>query len=459
MNASITAASPSGSESTGHPKGLYLLFSVEMWERMSYYGMRALLSIYMIDKARGGFGWTAKDALSIYGTYTGLVYLSPLLGGFIADRFLGQRRAVVLGGVLMMIGHFLMAVPGTAAFYCALGFLIFGNGFFKPNISTMVGGLYRKGDARRDAAFTIFYMGVNLGAFLAPLVCGTLGEKVGWHYGFAAAGVGMGLGLINFLYFAKRLLGTIGLAPAKRELGVVVENKPLTREEKDRMTVILVLAAFVIIFWMGFEQAGGLLSIYAEQKVDRAIFGWVLPTSWLQAVNPMFIFILGPLFATLWTNLGRSGKDLPIPIKMALGLIFAGVGFVVMLGAASQTAGGGKAALGWLVVTYFVHTLGELCLSPVGLSMVTKLAPVRYASLCMGAWYLSNAIANKLSGFVGGFAAELGEFQIFAGLAGVAIFAGVVLIGVSRPLRRMMHGACSHLSAEARTSTSSPSSA
>jgi POT family proton-dependent oligopeptide transporter len=453
MSATAETADPP----TRHPPGLYLLFTTEMWERMSYYGMRALLTLYMVDKTRGGFGWDKKDALAIYGWYTGLVYLTPLLGGFLADRYLGQRRAVTIGGVLMMIGHFLMAVPGVPAFYAALSFLILGNGLFKPNISTMVGGLYREGDPRRDGAFTIFYMGINLGAGLSSYVCGTLGEKVGWDWGFGSAGVGMGLGLIVFLVLAKRLLGDIGTKPGAAAATVKSdtadakgyrdvpafkeEHAPLTTEERDRIKVILILAVFVIFFWAAFEQAGGLMNLYTDEKVNRFVFGWEIPTTWFQSVNPAFIMLLGPIFAAMWTRLGKEGKDPSIPVKMGLGLLLLSLGFVLMLGASRQSAAEGKAALMWVVGAYFLHTMGELCLSPVGLSMVTKLAPKRLASLLMGAWFLSNAIANKLAGAIGGYADELGEFKLFGFIVAFTAVAGVVLIAIAAPLRRMMHGA------------------
>ncbi len=427
---------------SGHPKGLYLLFTTEMWERMSFYGMRALLVLYMVDKTRGGFGWSQAKALDIYGTYTGLVYLTPLLGGFLADRYLGQRRAVVTGGVLMMIGHFLMAVPGITAFYAALTFLICGNGLFKPNISTMVGGLYEEGDVRRDGAFTIFYMGINTGAFLSPLICGTLGEKIGWDWGFGSAGVGMGLGLISFLLFQKKLLGNIGLPPARRSAETnAAHTPPLTRIEIDRITVICVFALFVIFFWAAFEQAGGLMNLYTDQKVDRILFGWEIPTTWFQGVNAILIVMLGPIFSMMWTRLGRQGKDPSTPLKMAFGLFFVSLGFVCMMAAAKQSEASGKSALVWILATYFFHTVGELCLSPVGLSVVTKLAPARYASLLMGVWFLSNAAANKLAGVVGGYSEKLGEFQLFFTIALATAAAGLVLFFLVAPLKRKMHGA------------------
>jgi POT family proton-dependent oligopeptide transporter len=408
-----------------------------------------------VDKSKG-LGWDKKEALSLYGWYTGLVYLTPLLGGYLADRVLGQRRSVLIGGALMMGGQFCLALPGVSMFYSGLMLLVVGNGLFKPNISTMVGELYRAGDPRRDGAFTIFYMGINLGALLAPMVCGTLGEKIGWNVGFASAGVGMGLGLLTFLALGQRLLGDIGKDPAARakakaetadakgyrEGGTFAEEeKPLTREEKDRVVVIVILAVFVVFFWAAFEQAGGLMTLYTDEKVDRLVGSFLIPTTWFQAINPVFILVLAPIVATLWTTLGRSGKDPSIPVKMGFGMIVLSLGFVLMLGAVKQSAAEGKAALMWVVGAYLLHTMGELCLSPVGLSMVTKLAPKRFASLLMGCWFLSNAIANYLAGVVGGYAEKMGEFNLFATIVAFTAVPGVVLILLGGALRRMMHGA------------------
>jgi proton-dependent oligopeptide transporter, POT family len=454
-----TAAAPTadgpklpGGTFLGHPRALYLLFFTEMWERMSYYGMRALLVLYLTDKVRGGFGWSKAEALSLYGTYTGLVYLTPLFGGIIADQLLGQRRSVVIGGTLMMIGHFLMAVPGVPAFYAAIAFLIAGNGMFKPNISTMVGQLYRAGDPRRDGAFTIFYMGINIGAFLSSAVCGTLGEKYGWDWGFGSAGVGMLIGLVLIIAFGKMALGDVGLRANKKDKAELASNKAaaaqqkvataaLTREETHRIIVIIVLLVFVVFFWAAFEQAGGLMNLYTDEKVDRFFFGFQVPTTWFQAFNPIFIVVLAPVFAGMWTKLGNVQKDPSIPLKMAFGLLLLSAGFVFMLGASKQAEAAGKAALFWVVAAYLFHTMGELCLSPVGLSMVTKLAPARIGSLLMGTWFLANAIANKLAGVIGGYAEQLGEFTLFLGIVIATAAAGIVLAVLSPLLKKMMHGA------------------
>jgi POT family proton-dependent oligopeptide transporter len=443
----------------GHPTGLYLLFTTEMWERMSYYGMRALLVLYMVSASnKGGFGWSQSRALEIYGLYTGLVYLTPVVGGFLADRYLGQRLSVTLGGILMMLGQFVLAAPGNveSLFFGGLALLVIGNGFFKPNISTMVGGLYAPGDARRDGAFTIFYIGINVGAFLASAVCGTLGEKFGWTYGFGSAGVGMGLGVVVFLALSNRLLGDVGKAPKAVSGDSTRASTPgaaLTSQEVDRIIVILVLALFVVFFWAAFEQAGGLMNLYTDSKVDRHVLGWEVPTTWFQAVNPLFIMLLGPVFAEVWSSLGRKHKDPSIPAKMALGLLLLAFGFVFMMGASKQSEAQGKAALMWVVAAYFVHTAGELCLSPVGLSMVTKLAPARFASLLMGAWFIANAVANYLAGLIGTYAEKLGEFELFLAITVAAAAAGVVLLALAPKLKRMMHGAD-----EAQPSDDQPSS-
>jgi POT family proton-dependent oligopeptide transporter len=440
----MQATDAAGAARKGHPRGLYLLFFTEMWERMSYYGMRGLLVLFLTSKLSGGFGWSTSDALSLYGTYTGLVYLTPIAGGFIADRFIGQRKAVVLGGTLMMIGHLVLALPSVSMFYTGLGFLIVGNGFFKPNISTMVGGLYPQGDGRRDGAFTIFYMGINLGAVLGNFICGTLGEKVGWHYGFASAGVGMFLGLVAFLALQRKLLGQVGLEPTKPEPRPVAvqagEKKAFTRQEIDRIVAIFIIALFVVAFWTGFEQAGGLMNLYTNEKVDRSLFGWEVPTTWFQNFNSAFIVILAPVFAALWGWLAARGKDPNPAVKMGLGIILLSVGFLFMLGASSESAAAGKAAAWWVIMAYLFHTMGELCLSPVGLSMVTKVAPARIVSAMMGVWFLANAAANKLAGVIGAYSENVGEFGIFLYVTIGTGVAGVILLGVAPLLKKMMHG-------------------
>lgn len=428
------------------PPALYLLFFVEMWERMSYYGMRALLVLYMTAAtAAGGFGWSNADALSLYGWYTGCVYLTPLLGGWMADRYLGLRKSVTIGATIMMIGHIAMAFPGLPSFYLGLGCLILGNGFFKPAMGQLVGSLFAEGDRRRDGAYTIFYVGVNTGAFIAPLISGTLGEKFGFHWGFGAAAVGMFIGQILFLTVGPRLLGNIGIRPAaaiqKEKTILEKTHGALSRIEKERLTVIFSLMFFVVVFWTAFEQAGGLMTLYTNDKVDRMIFGWEVPTSWFQSLNPVYIMTLGPLFAWFWTRLALKGRDPSPPQKFGYALILMGLGFLFMVFAAQESTAFGKASVHWILLSYFFQTCGELCMSPVGLSMVNKLTPSRFGTMMMGIWYLSFAVANKLSGVVGSYADKLGEVQLFGAIAAVAGVCGLVLlVFISKPLTRRMHG-------------------
>jgi proton-dependent oligopeptide transporter, POT family len=475
------------------PRALSTIFFTEMWERFSYYGMRALLVLYLVH----ALGYQRSDALELYAVYTALVYISPLIGGYLADRYLGTRKAILIGGITMALGHFAMAFPPLL--HLALGLLIAGNGFFKPNLATLLGTYYRENDARRDPGFTIYYMGVNLGAFFSPLVAGTLGEKVGWHYGFASAGVGMCLGLAQFVIGHDRLgakglpggktrldrgdwtqvivisagmiplvYGAMGawavVGPAWNSLGglgqlavaaIVVTAlwfggnhlhgrnsaapEPLTREEWHRIVAILVMGLFVIFFWMGFEQAGGTMNLFADQQTDRSVFGWEIPASYFQAINPLAIFILGLPFAALWLRIDRTRFALPTPAKMALGLMILGLGFVVLGIAQSRADLVGKVGPQWLFFAYVLHTIGELCLSPVGLSMVTKLAPARVAALMMGIWYLANAAANYLAGILEGLL-KGSSFPLYWFLVASSIGAGLVLLAITPLIKRMMHG-------------------
>ncbi len=448
--------------SKGHPKGLYLLFFTEMWERFSYYGMRGILILYLTKTLlEGGLAIRPEDASLIYGFFTGFVYFTPLIGGWLADRYLGQRKAITIGGITMMLGQFtLFAINSHAGMYAGLFLLIIGNGFFKPNISTLVGRLYKDGDSRRDSAFSIFYMGINFGAFFAPLVVGVFSDQwfavkdatgaivtYGYKYGFLVAGLGMLLGQLIFNGFARKYLGDIGLHPATSASAKTVdlknEIKPVTKEDKQRMTVIFILTAFVIFFWAGFEQAGSSLSLYTDKFIDRSVGNFVIPTSWFQSVNPLFIVLLAPLFSIFWTS--RLGKKISTPVKMGLGMVLLGVGFFFMLGAIAQRGGDVadetiKASLFWLVMTYLVHTIGELCLSPVGLSVVTKLAHPKFASLMMGVWLLATFVANIVGGFLASFVESMGAQLIFSTISGFVIVLGLVLIALNKPIQKMMHG-------------------
>ncbi|EGQ7989412.1 peptide MFS transporter [Vibrio vulnificus] len=436
----------------GHPRGLFLLFGTELWERFSYYAMRAILVLYLTDTTiNGGLGWSTKDALDLYGTYTGLVYITPLIGGYLADNYLGQRRSILIGGALMAIGQFTLALPADAlglgslhTFYLGLALLIAGNGLFKPNISTMVGDLYQEGDNRRDGAFTIFYMGINLGALIAGVVSGSVTTEFGWKAGFVAAGIGMLISLVMQMALAQSWLGDIGREPAaKRDLAIKksAQKEALTKEEVDRIKVILVMSLFTIVFWAGFEQAGGLMNIYTQQYTDRMIGSFEIPAAWFQSLNPFFIITLAPVLAVLWVKLGKREPN--SPVKFALAMFFLALGFLCMVGAVVEQSGDTsvKTSMLWLVGAFFFHTLGELCLSPIGLSLVTKLAPLRLASLMMGAWFGCNAIANYVAGYVGSHVGELGAMAIFSGIAVTATVSGVILLLFSNQLVRWMHGA------------------
>lgn len=422
----------------GHPKGLYLLFFVEMWERFSYYGMRALLVLYMTKQLM----FSTEKAGTIYGGYTGLVYLTPLIGGYIADRYWGARKSIFVGGTLMALGHFSMAFSSLPFFYAALVLLILGNGFFKPNISTTVGKLYGQDDPRRDGGFTIFYMGINLGAFFSPLVCGTLGERIGWHYGFAAAGVGMVAGLLLYWWGQNRYLGDAGLRPEYKP-GKDHHQAPLTTEEKHRIAVIFILVFFVIFFWASFEQAGSSLTLFAEHSIDRTIplFGWEFPTSWFQSVNPFLIFVMAPLFSIIWLRMAKAGIEPSTPMKMAWGLAFLALSFVIMViagGIVDRTMG--RVGLMWLLGSYFMATVGELCLSPIGLSLVTKLSPARFGSLLMGTWFVSSFLANFVGGIFAGNYDAMGKATFFMVPVATSGGAAVLLFLLVKPLRKWMHG-------------------
>jgi len=433
-----------------HPKALYLLFFTEMWERFSYYGMRALLTLYLISEiSEGGLGWSSAEAGQLYGIYTGLVYVTPLIGGYIADRYLGFRYAVLVGGILMALGHGALAIEAMPAFYTGLGLLIIGNGFFKPNISSMVGQLYPEGSKLKDSAYTIFYMGINLGAFFGALICGWLGETVGWHWGFGAAGIGMVMGLILF-YLGQSSLGTIGLKPAPKDTSAnAVPTEPLTKVERDRLSVVLSLSFFSILFWLAFEQAGSSMNIFAYKYTDRTIgfLNFEVPATWFQSVNAFFIFTLAPFFSMLWVKLGKKNIDPAGPYKFAIGLLLLSLGFAVLVfGSLSipQGAEGASVSMWWLVFAYLLHTMGELCLSPVGLSFVNKLSPMRLIGVMFGVWFLASAIGNYIGGALAGMIDEMAQTQsmstFFLIFVGIAAIASLVLFALSRKLVKLMHG-------------------
>jgi POT family proton-dependent oligopeptide transporter len=499
---STTAEAAADRSFFGHPRGLSTLFFTEFWERFSYYGMRAILVLFMTAAAaEGGLGFSVERAGAIYGLYTACVYLLALPGGWLADQLLGQRRSVFIGGLFIALGNFLLYVPSMPTFFLGLLSIIIGVGLLKPNVSTMVGELYPgqspEEGARRDAGFSIFYMGINLGAFIAPLICGYLGERINFRLGFLVAGIGMILGLIQY-QLGGRNLGQAGLHPnatggpeARRRTllillggivgavvlgfllisvfkltveqiaastGVVIVglallylvmqlvSKDLDRTEKKRMGVIFVLFIFSAIFWSGFEQAGSSLTLFAEQLTRLNVFGWEMPASWLQSVNPILIIALAPVFAWLWVALSRRRLEPSSPAKFSLGLILLGLGFGVMVWASILTMSGSgegqprQVSMLWLNLTYLLHTCGELCLSPVGLSTVTKLAPHRKVGQMMGIWFMSISLGNLMAGLVAGQFEKLPLPELFGAVTATTIGAGLILALLIKPIRRLMGG-------------------
>jgi POT family proton-dependent oligopeptide transporter len=430
----------------GHPVGLYYLFFTELWERFSFYGMRALLILFLVSKVDGanpGFGWSNTDAQIMYGTYGFLVYLSSIPGGILADKWLGQKKTVFVGGILLVAGHSILAIQALWAFYTGIGLIIAGVGCLKPNISTMVGGLYKPGDDRRDKGFTIFYIGINTGAFLAALIVGYVGEVYNWHYGFGLAGIGMLIGQIGFMSGQKYLVG-VGEAPgALSAKSRAQQDKPLTRIEKDRIIVMLISFLLIIVFWGAFEQAGGLMNLYADQKTYRMIdsLNWEVPATWFQSVNSFFIMTLGVPVAAFWYNWKRKGRESSSILKMAVGVIIMGWGFLFMAAASLQFQANGSSAMYWLVLAYLFHTVGELSSSPVSLSYITKLAPAKYASIMMGVYFAATGLGNYAAGWVGVWSETAGELQIFLGIAAFCTAAGLLVLAMLKPLKRLAHGA------------------
>ncbi len=514
--------------SKGHPKGLYLLFVTEMWERFSYYGMRALFMLYMVQALL----FDKEMASQVYGSYTGLVYLTPLIGGYIADRYWGNRRSIVIGAVTMAIGQFLLFLSACYfhhiemakyLMFCGLGLLILGNGFFKPNISTMVGRLYTADDNRKDAAFTIFYMGVNVGSTLAPLVCGLVGNTghpEDFKWGFLASSLGMLLAATVFQVFKNKYIcdpegNPVGMPPARQDAAtgkahatagsgqqnqkrtflmgagivlltllfsvnwsgdaahlfadadwigsliyatvivmplVIITDKSLTRTEQVRIGVIYIIAFFVIFFWAAYEQAGASLTFFADEQTDRTISGWEMPAAYFQSFNPIMIVTLAPLFAAFWSFLGRHGIEPSSPRKQAIGLFLLSMGYLFIAFGVKNVEPGVKVSMIWLTGLYLIHTMGELCLAPIGLSLVYKLSPARFSSLLMGVWYLSTSAANKFAGLLSGFYPEKGIsksfmgypienlynfFMLFVFMSGTA---AVILFLLSGKLQKMMKG-------------------
>jgi POT family proton-dependent oligopeptide transporter len=429
----------------GHPTGLYILFFTEMWERFSYYGMRALFVLFLVAEttsSNAGFGWTNEEALALYGTYTMLVYLASVPGGWVADRLLGQRKTVMLGGALLCVGHAVLAFNSEIAFYIGCLFIILGVGGLKPNISSMVGGLYKPKDERRDIGFYIFYMGINIGGFLAPILCGYIGEKYNWHYGFGLAAIGMLLGQGVYLWGQKFLVHVGNKMSVKNEADRVLLERPLTKIEKDRVKVLLISFLLIILFWAAFEQAGGLMNLYASQKTDRNFFGlFEIPASVFQSVNSFFIITLATAVGAFWVRWKKKGKEASSIFKIALGLVIMALGFGFMAAASAQYAQEGSSAMYWVILAFLFHTVGELCASPVSLSYITKLAPLKYASIIMGLYWAATGLGNKVAGKIGELSQSLGEFEIFLGIAIVWSTIGLLVIAVLKPLKRLSHGA------------------
>lgn len=485
----------------GHPKGLYVLFFTEMWERFSYYGMRAILVIYMIAQANNvngpGLGWTELEAYQLYGWYVMLVYVISIPGGILADKVMGQKKAVMLGAIILCLGHGVLAIEANWAFFTGLGLIILGVGCLKPNISTMVGGLYKKGDIRRDKGFSIFYIGINLGSLLATTFIGIVVAKWGWHAGFGMAGIAMVLGLLVYIMGQKyivhvgnkptieeknddvsilKLFGNLVKSPL--HLGIVlimlaysiyagftfegvdhwgygalfifislvtgmmmmIYKGLESNVMKDRFLVLLLSFLIVIVFWGAFEQAGGLMSIYTETKTDRVLFGYEIPTPMFQGLNAGFILIFAVLVANLWAKRKLKNKEASSLFKMAVGTMIMGLGFVFMVFAVKEYETNGSSSMIWLILAYLFHTIGELSSSPVSLSFITKLAPAKYASLLMGVYFAATGLGGKVAGILGEKSAMLGEYQIFLGITIFTVLFGLLVIVLLKPLKRLTHG-------------------
>ena len=482
----------------GHPVGLYILFLTEMWERFSYYGMRAILVLYLVAEVgieNAGLGWSNEDALALYGWYTMFVYVASIPGGIIADKIIGQKKAVFVGGMLLVAGHSVLAIEAMWAFYTGLTLIVMGVGMLKPNISTMVGGLYPKHEQdKRDMGFYIFYMGINLGAAVSALLVGYIGETIGWHYGFGLAGIGMAMGQLTYWYGQRYLTHVGNLVIDERDesekmdgnlissifkssnsligfiltffLGVyiwqfqgsldygllvmglafavgvaIVVYNDGDKIEKDRILVTYLAFLIVIVFWGSFEQAGGLLNIYAKQKTDLLIGNFLVPASWFQSVNAIFILIFATIVGSFWVWWKNRKMESSSLFKMAIGVIIMGWGFFFMSAASMQYEAEGLSSMHWLVLAYLFHTIGELCASPVALSFITKLAPDRWMAFMMGAYFAASGLGNKVAGLLGESATEMGEFAIFTGIAIFCTIFGLLVLLIMKPLKRLTHNA------------------
>ena len=429
----------------GHPRGLSTLFFTEMWERFSYYGMRAFLILYLVAPvASGGLGFDPVAAASVYGTYTGSAWGAGILGGLVADRLLGQFNAVLVGGTIIALGHFTLAFKALPAFYAGLALVALGTGLLKPNVSTLVGSLYEPGDRRRDAGFSIFYMGINSGGLFGPIVAGYLAQRVDWHAGFACAGFGMAFGLVQYWVGRGRLkhgLDRLARDRATRKQEVASNagvSIGFSRAEWSRILAIVIFFVFASLFWGAYEQAGSTLNLFADQYSSLTILGYTFPSSWLQSVQPVCVVLFAPIFAWLWRRLGRYEPS--SPAKFAYGLLFVSLAFLLLVPAGAFAQGGAKVSPWWLIVAYAITEVGELCLSPVGLSVVTKLSPVRIVGLMMGVFFLSNAAGNKIAGWAAGFLGAMPIATLFGTVAAVTLGASVVLFVMVPWIKKLMGG-------------------
>jgi POT family proton-dependent oligopeptide transporter len=438
-----TMTAPHEKQWFGHPRGLATCFFTEMWERFSYYGMRALLILYMVGSTqKPGLGFSTAKSAQIYGLYTMLVYLMGVPGGWIADRFLGHYCAVLVGGIIIACGHFSMAFPSLTSFYLGLGLIIIGTGLLKPNVSTIVGTLYTRDDPRRDAGFSMFYMGINLGAFISPLICGWLGQKINWHAGFAAAGVGMCVGIVQYVYGRKYLIPASEAKTSKIEpvTPITPQAGPaFTREDWGRISAASILTLFALIFWAGFEQAGSSLNLFADRATRLTIFGFNYPSSWFQSVEPLFVIIFSPIFAMIWLALGSRNPS--SPAKFTFGLFFLALSFLLVVPAAKYfQASGQRVSPWWLIGLYFLQMVGELCLSPVGLSMTTKLSPPRIVGFMMGVWFFATAMGNYVAGWVAGFLENKTFSEVFMIAFVTSAVVTLILAVLIPPIKKLMHG-------------------
>jgi len=436
----------------GHPRGLATLFFTEMWERFSYYGMRAFLLFYMVTPvANGGLGFTDAQGTSLYGTYTGSAWGAAIVGGLIADRLIGQYRSVLYGGILIMLGHLSLVFHALPFFYTGLALIVIGTGLLKPSVSTLVGSLYPQGDPRRDAGFSIFYMGINSGAMLGPIIAGYVAQRIDWHLGFGCAAIGMALGLVQYVLDKRHLQPAIVRMAEERRMRATVD--PVTHStsaptaggvlgftpgEWGRIGAIIVLFLFAILFWAGYEAAGSSLALFADRNTDLHLFGFEFPSSWFQVAQPFFVIVLAPLFAWLWIRLGS--REPSVPMKFAFGLLFMGLAFIIMLPAGAAVAADSTLRVSalWLITWNLFSEFGELCLSPVGLSAITKLSPARIVGLMMGVWFLSLAFGNKLAGWTAGLIATMPIDALLGWVGGTLIVAAVIMFVLVKPVRRLM---------------------